>query len=253
MADYPPMTPWVVPVLTLPLLWGVWMASERWIPTISVVIVFFGLIFVFVRYIIAREEWMAWEAEVRESDLRAEARKKDREQNWHKYRKQEEKKREEKRRLAILVELEARNKAKKEGRLLHYELNKRGIDKVTNDTLREFCQQIGLTTSGNKRHLIERLCNHAETEGIESYLELKERYFPKKKKAHPESVRSRHISQDVKDKVWNRDGGRCVACGSNEHLEFDHIIPFSKGGANSYRNLQLLCQSCNRTKSANIG
>ena len=64
---------------------------------------------------------------------------------------------------------------------------------------------------------------------------------------------TRHISQDVKDDVWNRDGGKCVQCGSNENLEFDHIIPHSKGGANTYRNIQLLCQSCNRQKSDNIG
>ena len=68
-----------------------------------------------------------------------------------------------------------------------------------------------------------------------------------------EDKRSRRISQTTKDKVWNRDGGKCVECGSNENLEFDHIIPHSKGGANTYRNIQLLCQPCNRTKSAKIG
>ena len=65
--------------------------------------------------------------------------------------------------------------------------------------------------------------------------------------------RSRRISQEVKDKVWNRDDGKCVQCGSNKDLEFDHIIPFSKGGANTYRNLQLLCEYCNRSKSDKIG
>ena len=65
--------------------------------------------------------------------------------------------------------------------------------------------------------------------------------------------RSRTITQAVKDRVWNRDGGKCVQCGSNENLEFDHIIPFSKGGANTYRNIQLLCEPCNRSKSAKIG
>ncbi len=65
--------------------------------------------------------------------------------------------------------------------------------------------------------------------------------------------RSRRITQEVKDKVWNRDGGKCVECGSNENLEFDHIIPHSKGGANTYRNIQLLCEPCNRSKSAKIG
>ena len=61
------------------------------------------------------------------------------------------------------------------------------------------------------------------------------------------------ISQETQDRVWNRDGGKCVKCGSAEKLEFDHIIPFSKGGANTYRNLQLLCEKCNRTKSNKIG
>ena len=65
--------------------------------------------------------------------------------------------------------------------------------------------------------------------------------------------RSRRISQNVKDKVWNRDGGVCVNCGSMENLEFDHIIPFSKGGANTYRNIQLLCEQCNRQKSNKLG
>ena len=61
------------------------------------------------------------------------------------------------------------------------------------------------------------------------------------------------IPQDVMDKVWNRDGGMCVKCGSNENLEFDHIIPFSKGGATTYRNMQLLCKKCNLEKTNKIG
>lgn len=71
----------------------------------------------------------------------------------------------------------------------------------------------------------------------------------------PEKIKktSRHISQSVKDTVWNRDGGKCVQCGSKEKLEFDHIIPHSKGGSNTYRNIQLLCENCNRRKSASIG
>ncbi|NQV38331.1 MAG: HNH endonuclease [Candidatus Marinimicrobia bacterium] len=61
------------------------------------------------------------------------------------------------------------------------------------------------------------------------------------------------IPQTVKDQVWNRDGGKCVECGSDKKIEFDHIIPYSKGGSNTYRNLQLLCENCNRKKSDKIG
>ncbi len=61
------------------------------------------------------------------------------------------------------------------------------------------------------------------------------------------------IPSDVQNFVWKRDGGRCVVCGSNEKLEFDHIIPVSKGGSNTPRNIQLLCEKHNRHKGGNIG
>ena len=67
-----------------------------------------------------------------------------------------------------------------------------------------------------------------------------------------EEVRSRSISKSVRQEVWRRDEGQCVECGSQEDLEYDHIIPHSKGGANTLRNVQLLCEHCNRTKHAKI-
>ncbi len=69
----------------------------------------------------------------------------------------------------------------------------------------------------------------------------------------PESNKRPPIPKDVVDAVWNRDGGKCVYCGSNENLHLDHIIPFSKGGDTSIENLQLLCQKCNLEKSNKIG
>ncbi|MDZ5087382.1 HNH endonuclease, partial [Mycolicibacterium parafortuitum] len=60
------------------------------------------------------------------------------------------------------------------------------------------------------------------------------------------------IPQHVKAEVWQRDGGRCVDCGSTEYLEYDSIIPKSKGGADSERNLQILCRRCNLAKSDRI-
>lgn len=98
---------------------------------------------------------------------------------------------------------------------------------------------------------------------------IKERLLQKKKKRElekiamqelidegmffPESSKRPPIPKEVADAVWNRDGGKCVYCGSTENLQFDHIIPFSKGGATTVENLQLLCQKCNLEKSNKIG
>lgn len=57
------------------------------------------------------------------------------------------------------------------------------------------------------------------------------------------------IPSEVRREVWRRDGGRCVRCGSRERLEYDHIIPVTKGGSNTARNVELLCETCNRRKS----
>lgn len=59
---------------------------------------------------------------------------------------------------------------------------------------------------------------------------------------------SRHIPQDVKTAVWERDGGRCVQCEATDYLEFDHIIPYARGGASTVQNVQLLCRRCNLKK-----
>lgn len=61
------------------------------------------------------------------------------------------------------------------------------------------------------------------------------------------------IPREIVDAVYKRDGGRCVYCGSTQNLQLDHIIPFSKGGATTLENMQLLCQKCNVEKSNKIG
>ena len=63
---------------------------------------------------------------------------------------------------------------------------------------------------------------------------------------------NRYISSNVKRAVWRRDQGKCICCGNNEKLEYDHIIPVSKGGSNTERNIQLLCEKCNRSKGGKI-
>jgi hypothetical protein len=66
---------------------------------------------------------------------------------------------------------------------------------------------------------------------------------------------SRHrIPEAVRVAVWRRDQGHCATpgCHSRKNLEYDHIIPLDSGGSNTERNVELLCESCNRHKSNNI-
>jgi len=65
-------------------------------------------------------------------------------------------------------------------------------------------------------------------------------------------ARRQRIPDTVRLFVWQRDQGRCVKCGVSEKLEFDHVIPIAKGGSNTERNIQLLCESCNRSKGVSI-
>jgi HNH endonuclease len=60
------------------------------------------------------------------------------------------------------------------------------------------------------------------------------------------------IPERVRHEVWRRDRGSCVECGSRARLEFDHIIPVSRGGSNTARNIELRCEPCNRRKGARI-
>ena len=64
---------------------------------------------------------------------------------------------------------------------------------------------------------------------------------------------NRLIPTDVKVAVYARDKGKCVKCGSDKNLHYDHILPFSKGGSSTtVDNIQLLCAKCNLKKHDHI-
>lgn len=66
-------------------------------------------------------------------------------------------------------------------------------------------------------------------------------------------LHNRMIPTDIKLKVWKRDKGQCVQCGSKDNLHFDHILPYSKGGTSlKVENVQLLCARHNIQKSNKI-
>ncbi|AMV16393.1 HNH endonuclease [Planctomyces sp. SH-PL14] len=67
-----------------------------------------------------------------------------------------------------------------------------------------------------------------------------------------DSPMSRSIPREVRQRVWQKYGGQCAECRATQYLEFDHIIPHSRGGSNSDNNIQLLCRGCNLKKLDHI-
>jgi hypothetical protein len=64
--------------------------------------------------------------------------------------------------------------------------------------------------------------------------------------------RGRYIPFKIKMRVVRRDNYTCQHCGKHlldNEVEFDHIIPISKGGSSEESNIRLTCFDCNRDKS----
>ena len=107
-----------------------------------------------------------------------------------------------------------------------------------------------MTNQEIKKKLLKEEKDKLRIERLRS--EARKELFEKEFQAIPEDDKIRFISDEVKEFVWRRDQAKCVKCGSQDSLEFDHIIPFSRGGSNTARNIQLLCEKCNRSKHDNI-
>jgi 5-methylcytosine-specific restriction endonuclease McrA len=56
---------------------------------------------------------------------------------------------------------------------------------------------------------------------------------------------------DATNSIYLRDKGACVYCGERGQV-IDHVIPFSKGGVNTLKNLVLCCSKCNYKKKNKI-
>jgi hypothetical protein len=65
---------------------------------------------------------------------------------------------------------------------------------------------------------------------------------------------NRYISESTQNQVRQRAKFLCEYCHASEQWQYvsftvDHVIPLTKGGANSIDNLALACFHCNRQKS----
>jgi len=55
-------------------------------------------------------------------------------------------------------------------------------------------------------------------------------------------------------RIWKRSikeewDHKCAYCGSEENLTLDHIVPQSKGGTDTTKNVICCCHSCNQDKA----
>ena len=120
------------------------------------------------------------------------------------------------------------------------------------DGLKKYCIYRGIVYKFDREYNTEEmLLQILELEDKErrGFERLKRRFELSQKE---EEVGRERIPEEVRIAVWRRDEGKCVRCGSREKLEYDHIIPVSKGGNNTIRNIELLCESCNRKKHDKI-
>ena len=65
----------------------------------------------------------------------------------------------------------------------------------------------------------------------------------------------KNLTQADKRFILQHQGEICALCPDElkDSLEFDHIVPLSKGGRDDLENLQCLCAACHKTKTAAEG
>lgn len=83
-----------------------------------------------------------------------------------------------------------------------------------------------------------------------SFLRSISKSFPK-----PSVIRiKKYINVPYKDvvltrhNIFKRDSNKCQYCGTSKNLTLDHLIPKSRGGKSSWKNLVSACKKCNAKK-----
>ena len=78
----------------------------------------------------------------------------------------------------------------------------------------------------------------------------------KKRKFETSGTGARRMTSEVKEEVWERDGGRCTyvgengrRCGSTWQVEFGHIIDVACGGDSTAGNVRCLCRAHNQLEA----
>lgn len=78
--------------------------------------------------------------------------------------------------------------------------------------------------------------------------DLKRKLSASRRSQNLRTEKARYINRQIIAFIKDRDKGICVYCGESGN-EIDHVIPWSRGGPTSEKNLVLACYTCNTEKS----
>lgn len=81
---------------------------------------------------------------------------------------------------------------------------------------------------------------------------LRRRVIQSKRNALKKSTTDNTITKEAIEKLLIKQENKCLSCGKKlKEYHIDHIIPLSKKGKHTIKNIQLLCPRCNILKSNN--
>jgi 5-methylcytosine-specific restriction endonuclease McrA len=123
------------------------------------------------------------------------------------------------------------------------------MGQITHDLLREAQSLLGHAVAPGD---VEAVLQRALRELVSS---LRKQRFANCARPRPQraGTRNRYIPAAVKREVSRRDGGRCTfvnesgrRCEERFGVEFDHILPVTRGGQSTVANLRLRCRAHNQ-------
>ena len=127
------------------------------------------------------------------------------------------------------------------------QINKEKYWKTVGDRNWCFCTENGIEL---KTHASTPITRHTKVKGVASPYNGEWNYWSKRRGEYPGTPT--RVA-----KLIRKQKGKCQHCGLNftseDLLEVDHIIPKSKGGKDTYSNLQLLHRHCHDSKTASDG
>ena len=98
---------------------------------------------------------------------------------------------------------------------------------------------------------MDQLIQFMAKKAIESVEKSKFKQTNARQSLPPAKV-GRIIPAAMKRDIYFRDK-KCTNCGSYRNLNYDHILPYSMGGASTKENLRILCSPCNQRARIKAG